>query len=69
MRETEPENWFEDVVSLMSEVLDAFLTDRTLNGTVKDVAPTFFAPGEIRFVNRLYYGGAIKFTTLTYYKW
>jgi len=68
VRETEPEDWFEDVVSIMGEVVDAFLEDRTLNGTVKDVTPSFFAPGEIRFTNRLYYGGAVRFTALTYYE-
>jgi len=68
VRETEPEDWFEDVISIMGEVVDAFLEDRTLNGTVKDVTPSFFTPGEIRFTNRLYYGGAVRFTALTYYE-
>ena len=68
VRETEPEDWFEDVVSIMSEVVDAFLTDRTLNGTVKDLSPTFFAPGEIKFTNKLYYGGAVRLTALLFYK-
>ncbi|MCD6528766.1 hypothetical protein J7L06_00540 [Candidatus Bathyarchaeota archaeon] len=68
VRETEPEDWFEDVVSVMGDVVDAFLADRTLNGTVKDLSPTFFTPGEIRFTSRLYYGGAVRFTALLLYK-
>lgn len=67
VRETEPKDWFTEVVSLMGEVVDAFLADRTLNETVKDVTPTFFAPGEIRFTNKLYYGGAVRFSALTFY--
>lgn len=67
VRETEPEDWFEEVVSIMGEVVDAFLADRTLNGVLRDVTPTFFAPGEIRFTNRLYYGGAVRFSALKFY--
>jgi len=67
VRETEPENWFSEVVSVMGDVVDAVLSDRTLNSTVKDVIPTFFAPGEITFRSRLYYGGVVRFTALMYY--
>jgi len=67
VRETEPENWFTDVVSVMGDVVDAVLSDRTLNGSVKDVAPTVFMPGEITFRSRLYYGGAVTFAALMYY--
>ena len=67
VRETEPENWFTDVVSVMGDVVDAILADRTLNDSVKDVTPTLFTPGEITFRSHLYYGGAIRFAALTYY--
>lgn len=67
VRETEPEDWFADVVSVMGDVVDAILNDRTLNGTVKDAIPTFFSPGEITFKNRLYYGGLIRFSALMHY--
>ena len=67
VRETEPEDWFNEVISVMGDVADAILSDRTLNGTVKDVIPTFFSPGEITFRNRLYYGGLIRFSALMHY--
>lgn len=61
IRETEPSNWFTDIVSVMGDVVDVILADRTLNGTVTDVIPTFFAPGEIRTQGKLYYGGEVRF--------
>jgi len=67
VRETEPEDWFNEVISVMGDVMDAILNDRTLNGTVKDAIPTFFSPGEITFRNRLYYGGLIRFSALMHY--
>ena len=67
IRETEPEDVFEELVEPLGKICDAILADRTLNNTVKDVRPTFFSPGEIRFRNKLYYGGVIRFTALLYY--
>jgi hypothetical protein len=67
IRETEPSNWFTDIVSVMGDVIDKILTDRTLNATVKDVLPTFFSPGEIRTQNKLYYGGVIRFSALLFF--
>jgi len=67
IRETEPENWFTDIISPMSDVVDAVLADRTLNGKVKDCMPTSFEPGEIKMFNRLYYGGLIRFKALLHY--
>jgi hypothetical protein len=67
IRETEPEDWFEDIVSVMADVVDAVLADRTLNGTVKDVAPTGFEPGEIKMTQGLYYGGVVRFEALLHY--
>jgi hypothetical protein len=64
IRETEPENWFTDIVSVMGDAVDKILADRTLNGTVKDIIPTFFSPGEIRIQGKLYYGGVIRFRAL-----
>ena len=64
IRETEPANWFTDIVPVMGDVIDKILTDRTLNATVKDVLPTFFSPGEIRTGNKLFYGGVLKFEAL-----
>jgi hypothetical protein len=67
IRETEPENWFTNIISPMCDVVDAVLADRTLNGTAKDCMPTSFEPGEIRMANRLYYGGLIRFKALLFY--
>ena len=67
IRETEPSNWFTDIVSVMGDVVDAILADRTLNATVTDVIPTFFAPGEIRTGGKLYYGGEIRFRAAMFF--
>ena len=64
IRETEPSNWFTDIVNVMGDVIDKILTDRTLNATVKDVLPTFFTPGEIRTGNKLFYGGVVRFSAI-----
>jgi len=68
IRETEPSNWFSDIVSVMADVVDAVLADRTLNGAAKDVAPTRFEPGEIKMMQKLYYGGVVRFEALLHYK-
>ena len=67
VRETEPTDWFAEVLDPLGDVVDAILADRTLNGTVKDVIPTLFSPGEITFQNRLYYGGLARFSALMFY--
>jgi len=67
IRETEPSNWFTDIVSVMGDVVDKILADRGLNGTVKVVIPTFFSPGEIRTQGKLYYGGVVKFSALMFF--
>jgi hypothetical protein len=67
IRETEPSNWFTDIVSVMGDVVDKILADRGLNGTVKDVIPTFFSPSEIRTQGKLYYGGVVKFSALMFF--
>ena len=66
-RETEPEDWFEDVISLMGDVVDSILADRTLGGAAKDVIPVTFVPGEATLRNRLYYGGAVRFKVFLHY--
>lgn len=67
IRETEPSDWFNEIISVLGDVTDAILADRTLNGTVKDVIPTFFSPGEITFKQKLYYGGVVRFIAKLYY--
>ena len=61
IRETEPTNWFTDIVAVMADVFDAIVADSTLGGAVKDVYPTMFSPGEIRIQSKLYYGGVVRF--------
>ena len=67
IREMEPEDVFEELVKPLGKDYDAILANKTLNNTVKDVMPIFFSPGEIRFRNKLYYGGVVRFTALLYY--
>ena len=67
IREAAPENWFTDIVSPMCDAVAAVLKDRSLNQTVKNVSLVNFAPMEIKFNNRLYYGGAVRFTALMHY--
>ena len=68
IRETEPKDWFKDIVSVMADVVDAVLADRTLNGAAKDVAPILFEPGEIKMMQKLYYGGVVRFEALLHWK-
>jgi len=67
IRSTEPEDWFQDILAVMGDVVDALLADRTLGGAVKDVKPVTFTPGEIRFTEKLYYGGLVGFEALLFY--
>jgi hypothetical protein len=59
--EYEPKDWFTDIISVMADVVDAVLADRTLSGTAKDCFPTGFAPGEIKFQDKTFYGGLVRF--------
>ena len=70
IREYLPKNWFTDIISVMADVVDAILADRTLNGKVRDVTPTNFSPGEIKFTevkDKLFYGGIIRFEAVLHY--
>jgi len=64
IRETEPANLFTEIMAIMGDTIDKILSDRTLNGTVKDCIPTFFSPYEIRTQGKLYYGGVVRFEAL-----
>lgn len=61
VREYEPKDWFTDIIAVMGDVVDAILADRTLGGAVKDCCPVGFAPGEIKFQDKLLFGGVIRF--------
>jgi hypothetical protein len=67
VRETEPTNWFTDIVTVLADAFDAIVADRSLNGTVKDTTPTLFSPGEIHMQSKLYYGGVVRFQCLVEY--
>lgn len=67
INEYQPKDWFQDIITVMAEVVDAVLADRTLGGKVSDVIPTSFAPGEIKFENKLFYGGEIRFQGIVYH--
>jgi hypothetical protein len=66
IRDYTPSDWFVDIIPVMADVVDAILADRSLGGTVMDVTPTGFYPGEIHFKeqekDRLLYGGQVSFT-------
>lgn len=61
IRETEPEDWFDEVIRVMGKIIDALASNRTLNYTVSDLIPVSLSPGEITALNKLYYGGLIRF--------
>ena len=67
VREFEPKDWFEDVIKVMGEVVDAILADRTLGKKVKDVYPVGFAPGEIKFADKLLFGGIVRFKAMLWF--
>ena len=69
IRETEPSDWFNEIISIMCDAFDALMSDDTLGGTVKGLTPTLFAPGEITALNRLYYGGLLRFEAFTVYSY
>jgi hypothetical protein len=62
--ETEPTDWFTDIIVIMGDVFDAIVEDNTLSTSVVDVWPTMFAPGEAYVKKRRYFGGIISFQAL-----
>ena len=68
IREYEPEDWFKDIISVMGDVVDALLADRTLGGTCFDSTPTGFSPGEIKFKEKVYYGGVVRWEAIAHYE-
>ena len=67
INEYAPKDWFQDIITVMADVVDAVLAERTLGGKVADVIPTNFSPGEIKFENKLFFGGEIRFEALLYH--
>ena len=62
IRDYAPKDWFTDIIPVMADVVDALLVDRSLKGTVMDVTPTAFYPGEIKFDDKLFFGGVVRFS-------
>ena len=62
--EYEPEDWFNDIISVMGDCVDAILEDRSLGGVVFDCSPTGFAPGEIKFKEKTFYGGVVRWEAI-----
>jgi hypothetical protein len=65
--EYEPEDWFNDIIAVMSDCVDAILADRSLGGVVFDCSPTGFAPGEIKFKEKTFYGGVVRWEAILHY--
>jgi len=65
--EYEPKDWFKDIISVMGDCVDALLADRTLGGVVFDLTPTGFAPGEIKFKEKVFYGGVVRWEAILHY--
>jgi len=65
--EYEPEDWFTDIIAVMGDVVDAILADRTLGGVAFDCRPTGFAPGEIKFKEKVFFGGVVRWEAIVHY--
>jgi hypothetical protein len=65
--EYEPKDWFTDIIKVMGDVVDAILEDRTLAGTAFDCIPTGFAPGEVKFKEKVFFGGVIRWEAIVHY--
>ena len=66
--EYEPKDWFTDIITIMGDCVDAILEDRTLSGSVFDCIPTSFSPGEIKFKEKIYYGGIVRWEATLHYE-
>jgi len=65
--EYEPKDWFTDIIAVMGDVVDALLADRSLGGTCFDSTPTGFAPGEIKFKEKVFFGGVVRWEAILHY--
>lgn len=67
IREYEPDDWFADVVTVMGDAVDAILADRTLGGKAFDCVVTGFSPGEIKFQDKTFYGGVVRWEAIVHF--
>lgn len=68
IQEYAPKDWFDDIITVMADIVDAILEDRTLGGAAGDCFPTSFSPGEIKFQDKLFYGGQVGFQAVLQYE-
>jgi hypothetical protein len=61
VRNSEPDDWFLQIIKPLSDIVDAIFADRTLGNNADDCVITLFAPGEANVRNALYYGGIVGF--------
>ena len=66
--EYEPKDWFDDIIAVMGDVVDALLTDRSLGGAAFDCIPVGFAPGEVKFKEKVFYGGVVRWEATMHYE-
>jgi hypothetical protein len=69
IRDYAPKDWFVDIIPVMADVVDAILADRSLKGTVIDVTPTGFYPGDITFDDKILFGGVVRFSAELLYSY
>jgi len=67
IRESDPENWFEEIISPIRDIIDAIFADQTLGATCLIAYPNKGGPGEVTVSNKLYYGGSIGVRALKGY--
>ena len=65
--EYEPEDWFNEIIAVMGDCVDGILADRSLGGVVFDCSPMGFAPGEIKFKEKTFYGGVVRWEAILHY--
>ena len=68
VRESAPADWFDGIIDVMGDVVDAILADRTLSGSVKDIYPTNFSPGSISYRGKTFYGGQVTLEGVMYFE-
>jgi hypothetical protein len=68
VRESAPQDWFDGIITVMGDVVDAILADRTLNGAVKDIYPTNFSPGLISYRGKTFYGGQVTLEGIVFFE-
>ena len=68
VRESAPSDWFDGIIDVMGDVVDAILADRTLSGAVKDIYPTNFSPGSISYRGKTFYGGQVTLEGVVYFE-